>query len=89
LGYVNRSPSCGKGNGGINIVEVVIAGNPVSFTPYTFPTSSILELAWAILEWMVDCAVWVVKNPAPRTTYENVAATTTKAINTIAASRPV
>jgi hypothetical protein len=30
-----------------------------------------------------------VKNPAPSTTYEKTAATTTNAIRTIAASRPV
>jgi hypothetical protein len=38
---------------------------------------------------IVSWAFWVVKNPAPRTTYEKTAATTTKAMSTIAASRPV
>ncbi len=62
----------------------------VSFdNPYTFPINWMFEVDCSRPLYMVSWAFWVVKNPAPSTTYENTAATTTNAMRTIAASRPV
>lgn len=58
-------------------------------TPYTSPFTTMFDAACVTPEWTTSWLFWVVKKPAPNTTYENTAATTTNAISTIAASSPV
>jgi len=47
------------------------------------------EVAFSTPVCTTSFAFSVLKNPAPSTMYENTAATTTNAVSTIAASRPV
>ena len=68
---------------------------PVSFlavvspTPTMSPESSMDEVAWSTPVCTTSLLFCEVKKPAPSITYEKTAATTTKAMSTIAASRPV